>query len=270
MDRETVDKIIELSKTKTTKAIALELNLPYDAVRWKIRTLGLSTKAPHVRSKEEIEAIIYYQGRFGSEKTRAHYSLSADALDSILRRVKKKQAKFIKEIDTEAIRKLRWAAFAYANRCGLNEHAEDFASYVVLNKLRGKGIVLEYQAINFKREQFGNINNDKGDARAKGQRFAKSISHTGTIEDDDRASGTVVEVAAPPKEQLLGILDDLRLDKFDRAALVLYYYWGFTSEEIGGVFGVTGCAISQVLAKTHSLIEKRLRNESRKSLLSPL
>lgn len=259
IDPETIEKIKELAKTKTTKAIAEELDLPYQAVRWQIRKLGLKTRAPNTRSRADTLAIMAYYENYGLEMTMSHYGMSEDAVRAFVRRNKIQTKKRTDSYSTGLITGMRWKAFRYAGGCGLQEHAEDFASFVVVNMMRGKFINLDWQATNYKRQTFGDTNNADGAAKAHGEKYSKSVSHTGDIDEEN--IGHEIEVPGPGREQLMGILEDLKLEGIERAVFVLYYAWGLNQDELGFAFGVTGSRISQILITAHKIIDRRLARD---------
>lgn len=257
MTDEKINKAIELAKTKTIKAIAEELGETYHAIRHALRKRGIKTKAPQAREEEDTDKIAKYCYTYGANKAAIKFGLSIDAVKSIASRVKRRNEKFISEINTESVLKLRWKAFHYARNAGLIEHAEDFASFCVIKKLTNQSVHLDTSLIDYKRETFGDIRCGSGLAKASAELNITAVSHTGHIDEEQKINE--IDVGDKEKTLLFGVLEKLEMPEMLRACFVLHYYFGFRMIEIAFIFGIDQQTVTKRIDAAHEVVRRKIK-----------
>lgn len=250
---EQITELKRLSRTCSLKEIAEHLELTPHEVRYQIRKLGLTTKAPHERKLKDAQAVYDYSNERGVTATATRFGLSVEAVKSLRARHKKRTETRNKKLTVEHIEHFRRQALSYARRDGFRE-AADFASYAVCEKITNpdRKFDLKYLLIDYKRAEFGNSRTLNGQAEIKARYSSEAIG-------SERADGTIVDIAAEPDdwlERLLARISRAKLSQEQRVLLLLLTWVGLSQTEIALVFGVTDGSISQKVTEISRILRK--------------
>lgn len=139
----------------------------------------------------------------------------------------------------------------FANKKGLSHESEDFASFAIERYLNGRAATFGQLFTDYLRAQYGDTRLPGGLLRSRINWGMQQITDVGIQPKScDRGNSF-------PSGDNLSIREScLRgSDKIDRACLILFYYWGFTEDEIGQCFGFSESRVSQRLKR----ISKNIR-----------
>lgn len=222
---EIISKIKELAPTHNTRMIAKKLGVKQHTIRTLCRTEKI--KALSARKEEKINAT----------------------------NAKKLSATESKNDFEKRLLHLRQKALSVAYKRGYTNEAEDFASWLTEQALKGSSVDnIRYRFIDYLR-----------------QRFGRSIDYDSVVQQNklahnhskDRISGTEAKpddgfIDLPADQKQKSILNELKYtNKISKACIILHYEYGLTQTELAKVFSVSLPRINQII----NLEIERLKNK---------
>lgn len=253
---EEVKKLKQLTRTHTTQRIADELGKPFSEVRYQIRKHSLKTKPANERSFKDARKIFDHSEKYGCRLTAGEFGLSIDAVKSIRRSYKKKTLARNEEHSGDKLQKYWQQARYYANQMGWPHYSQDFASYVVIQKITNPERKLQFKhlLIDFMRQEFGEMRTESGKAEAFANHTSVAIGH-------ENPDGSIIDIPDKPADdwfkELIAVITEKDFTERERACFLLVAWSGFSQREVAIIFGVTESMIAHHIYSIH----KKIRGE---------
>lgn len=166
-------------------------------------------------------------------------------------------------LNNSYLKYLREKALAFAYRSQLSHHAEDFAQYALMRAITsGHRIRIFYVFNDYLRMMNGDI---RSAVPSHSERLYNDIQYCEEKDEDYPEQWRQINIAAPEKrdpKKFKKIVDRMNLPTIgDRVYLFLYYYYGFSLQEIAEMFAVTDSAISIGIDRIEKMLKKSLKPE---------
>lgn len=227
---EELAKLKQLSKNHVAGDIAKEFNLSLAQVKWKLKSLGLTTRAPWARPFELRLKIYKHLEKYGYKKTCEVFKISYKQASKI----KSRYLKSIKEqhlkADPEALEKLRRYAVGFARKRGCSfEDAEDFGIHAVVKKIElGRiGVDVYFLFINW-------IEEKHSIRKKKDVNYDENLGFCNREETNENKD----------REDFLRLIKTL--DQPYKTILILKFIFNFNYKDIGVVLQISESRICQL------------------------
>lgn len=146
---------------------------------------------------------------------------------------------------TKRLLQLQRNARRHAECRGYGEEADDFAQFMAEKFLAGRrGATIGQMFIDYLRQEYGDSRRVKSITTKNERRFYKQL----TPANQPRSGPNLVSLSLTIAEDVDAAMRKIE-DPNIRVMYVLYGLYGFTLDEIGWMFGMTGSAVCQKLGR---------------------
>lgn len=236
----------------------------YDAVRYRVKQLGLKVARSHEVSFAERARAARHVQNHSLESAAKHFGVHPKTVLRYVREHKATLKEFARELTPEDVKAVRGAACSLAVRSGKPEAADDFASFCCMIRLTRKEskIQLKNLWVDYLRKNYGNKNSDDGLAR-----WNANQTMAGLTDSSDPLDG--VQVASPVRapSRVLAVAEILGLEPIDKILWMLIHQEGYELAQIAPWFGITESGLCVRLKRMMGLARSATHQERLKDVL---
>lgn len=231
----------------------------YDAVKHRVKSLGLKVARSHEMSFAELSRASKYTKDHGVKAASLRYKVTTRCINRYVRTYKAKLREFAGELTPEEIRTVRGVAYNLAVKAGRPEHGEDFASYCCMERLKRESTKVNLANLwtDYLRINYGDTNCHDG----KAESFARHTMSQVVEEIDDDVSASLRQVRVAGSEvrdsRVLAIAEIVGFEPIDKVLWMLFHQEGYELATIAPWFGVTNAGLSLRLTKLLKKVRSR-------------
>ena len=257
-------RLRQLVQTHNMRETARLMGKQYDAVRYRVKQLGLKVARSHEVSFAERARAARHVQNHSLESAAKHFGVHPKTVLRYVREHKATLKEFARELTPDDVRAVRGAACSLAVRSGKPEAADDFASYCCMMRLRRAESKMELKNlwVDYLRVHYGRKDNQEGLARLHANQTMAQVT-----ESSDPLEG--VQVASPVRapSRVLAVADILGLEPIDKILWMLIHQEGYELAQIAPWFGITESGLCVRLKRMMGLARSATHQERLKDVL---